>query len=234
MCIYLLFILTVWDILWCKTIIFEVKTSILHQFTELQAGGRYFIWDKISYSWLFIRDRISIGYIILVGICNCYIVSLFELKFYCLWIICTVCIVIILICQCICEHIFFDIHFKCEIVLLLYQFFNGFWNRWSFSEIFEFIILTIHVYVLNLKQTHFILFGNFIYFTLKSHTHIYIKLLYTHNIQFLFFSTGFIFLPPPLFFLFTIFFSPFIIERRALFFGCFTQVNFTFNKTSPL
>ena len=32
------FILTIWDILWCKTIIFEVKTSILHQFTELKAS----------------------------------------------------------------------------------------------------------------------------------------------------------------------------------------------------
>ena len=37
------FILAVWDILWCKTIIFEVKISILHQFTELKASGGYFI-----------------------------------------------------------------------------------------------------------------------------------------------------------------------------------------------
>ena len=32
------FILRVWDFLWCKTIIFGVKTSILHQFTELKAS----------------------------------------------------------------------------------------------------------------------------------------------------------------------------------------------------
>ena len=29
---------TVWDILWCKTIIFEVKTLILHQITEVKAS----------------------------------------------------------------------------------------------------------------------------------------------------------------------------------------------------
>ena len=34
---------------------FEVKTSILHQFTELKASGSYFIWDRISYG------RLSIG-----------------------------------------------------------------------------------------------------------------------------------------------------------------------------
>ena len=67
-----LLLLIVWDFLWCKGIIFKVKTSILHQFTELKASGRYFILDRISYSWLFIRDRISVGYIIPVGIRNCY------------------------------------------------------------------------------------------------------------------------------------------------------------------
>ena len=33
--------------MWCKGIIFKVKTSILHQFTELKASGRYFIPDRI-------------------------------------------------------------------------------------------------------------------------------------------------------------------------------------------
>ena len=72
----LLLLLIVCDFLWCKGIIFNVKTSILHQFTELKASGRYFIWDRISYGRLFIRDRISVGYIIPVGIGNCYNVSL--------------------------------------------------------------------------------------------------------------------------------------------------------------
>ena len=38
-----------------KAIIYEVKTSILHQFTELKPSDRYFIRDRISYG------RLSIG-----------------------------------------------------------------------------------------------------------------------------------------------------------------------------
>ena len=40
-----------------KAIIFKVKASILHQFTELKASGRYFIWDRISYGGLFIGSK---------------------------------------------------------------------------------------------------------------------------------------------------------------------------------
>ena len=36
------FILTLLDFLLCKTIIFEVKTLILHPFIEPKASGRYF------------------------------------------------------------------------------------------------------------------------------------------------------------------------------------------------
>ena len=33
------------------------ETSILHQFTELKASGRYFIRDRISYGRLFIGSK---------------------------------------------------------------------------------------------------------------------------------------------------------------------------------
>ena len=69
---FVFLLLIVCDFLRCKGTIFKVKTSILHQFTELKASGRYFIWDRISYGRFFIRDRISVGYIIPVAIGNCY------------------------------------------------------------------------------------------------------------------------------------------------------------------
>ena len=40
---FYLLLLIVWDFLWCKAIIFKVKTSILHKFTGLKASGGYFI-----------------------------------------------------------------------------------------------------------------------------------------------------------------------------------------------
>ena len=46
---------------------------------------------------------------------------------------------------------------KFEILLLLYQ----------FNDILKFI----HGYVLHVKQIHFILFGNSIYFISNTHTH---------------------------------------------------------------
>ena len=52
------FILTVWDILWCKTIIFKEKTSILHKFTELKASGGYIIPDRIYYGRRFIGSKL--------------------------------------------------------------------------------------------------------------------------------------------------------------------------------
>ena len=53
-----LLLLIVWDFLWCKGIIFKVKTSISHQFTELKASGRYFIPDRIYYGQLFIGSKL--------------------------------------------------------------------------------------------------------------------------------------------------------------------------------
>ena len=37
----LTFILTVWDFLWCKIIVFEVETLILHPFIEPKASSRH-------------------------------------------------------------------------------------------------------------------------------------------------------------------------------------------------
>ena len=82
---FVFLLLIVWDFLWCKGIIFKVKTSILHQFTELKASGRYFIWDRISYGWLFIRDRISVRYIIPVCIWTCYNGNLIDIAAVLWW-----------------------------------------------------------------------------------------------------------------------------------------------------
>ena len=48
----------IWDFLWCKAITFKEKTSILHQFKELKASGKYFIRDRISYGRLFIGSKL--------------------------------------------------------------------------------------------------------------------------------------------------------------------------------
>ena len=34
-----------------------MKTSICHQFTELKARSRYFIWDRVYYGRLFIGSK---------------------------------------------------------------------------------------------------------------------------------------------------------------------------------
>ena len=61
------------------TVGYSIPDEIPTTCSQLCELVKNLLWDRISYGRLFMRDRISVGYIIPIGILNCY--NMFVLEF---------------------------------------------------------------------------------------------------------------------------------------------------------